>query len=324
MYHTLTHHGILGQKWGKRNGPPYPLDESDHSAAEKKAAKESSGKKSNSGEKTERKGLTDGQKRALKIGAAAVGTALLAYGGYQLYKSGKLDPVLGKFSKKGETSVGDFDKFEYNKFDFEQIKFDAFNEQLLKSVQEGNKQWDAANRIDISSYSQKVQDAYHQAEAAVSNMNPTGSHVNCGPCSILMHANDRLGTDYQAKDETMSYYAGLTKFFKNYDVKNNGISVGRLAGDSQEAYDDLIDYMTRMGNGAGGICSGKWDGRSDGHFLSWKVVDNTVLFTDGQTGRVYLKDAFDEVFSKMDYQTIAMSRLDHLEIDEKALKEIAL
>lgn len=33
----LAHHGILGQKWGKRNGPPYPLDTSDHSASEKKA-----------------------------------------------------------------------------------------------------------------------------------------------------------------------------------------------------------------------------------------------------------------------------------------------
>ena len=35
----LGHHGILGQKWGKLNGPPYPLGEGDHSAGEKSAAK---------------------------------------------------------------------------------------------------------------------------------------------------------------------------------------------------------------------------------------------------------------------------------------------
>lgn len=33
----IWHHGILGQKYGKRNGPPYPLDASDHSAKEKAA-----------------------------------------------------------------------------------------------------------------------------------------------------------------------------------------------------------------------------------------------------------------------------------------------
>ena len=33
----LAHHGILGQKWHHRNGPPYPLDAGDHSKSEKEA-----------------------------------------------------------------------------------------------------------------------------------------------------------------------------------------------------------------------------------------------------------------------------------------------
>lgn len=33
----IMHHGILGQKWGKRNGPPYPLSGGRYSKAEKKA-----------------------------------------------------------------------------------------------------------------------------------------------------------------------------------------------------------------------------------------------------------------------------------------------
>lgn len=36
-YDYLEHHGIEGQKWGKKNGPPYPLGYNDHSTAEKKA-----------------------------------------------------------------------------------------------------------------------------------------------------------------------------------------------------------------------------------------------------------------------------------------------
>lgn len=34
----ISHYGILGQKWGKKNGPPYPLAAGSHSSSEKKAA----------------------------------------------------------------------------------------------------------------------------------------------------------------------------------------------------------------------------------------------------------------------------------------------
>jgi hypothetical protein len=57
----LQHHGILGQKWGKRNGPPYPLDSGDHSASEKKAGwrKSLSDAVSNHAKKKERQDKAD-------------------------------------------------------------------------------------------------------------------------------------------------------------------------------------------------------------------------------------------------------------------------
>ena len=35
----IVHHGILGQKWGVRNGPPYPLGLGQKSSSEKKTCK---------------------------------------------------------------------------------------------------------------------------------------------------------------------------------------------------------------------------------------------------------------------------------------------
>jgi len=35
----ISHHGILGQKWGSKNGPPYPISIGGHSSTQKKAAK---------------------------------------------------------------------------------------------------------------------------------------------------------------------------------------------------------------------------------------------------------------------------------------------
>ena len=86
---SLIHHGIEGQRWGIENGPPYPLDYEDHSAAEKRL-----------NPKSELDNYTDSIKRFAKehkkgliIGGAIV-TALVVSKGKKYINEKKEEKVL--------------------------------------------------------------------------------------------------------------------------------------------------------------------------------------------------------------------------------------
>lgn len=98
----LIHHGIKGQKWGVKNGPPYPLGEGNKSRAEKRASsgRHASKKESSPSKKfwtDERKATAKKIAKGTAITAAVV---LAAYGGYKLSQTNVSYDVEGLFSDR--------------------------------------------------------------------------------------------------------------------------------------------------------------------------------------------------------------------------------
>lgn len=132
----LEHHGILGQKWGVRRFESasghltaagrarYNSVDGEYQKLKKKVTNkvESTGKKQTDNQEEDKKGLTDKQKKALKIAGAAVGTALVAYGGYKLYQLNKeaTEGISKNYSKKADQKINE--SLDYFKLQSEPLK----------------------------------------------------------------------------------------------------------------------------------------------------------------------------------------------------------
>ncbi len=302
----LYHHGILGQKWGRRNGPPYPLGESDHSASERRAGwrksldKDKRNNKKDGG--TDRYSLTDNQKRALKIGTAAVGTALAAYGGYKLYQSGILDNninigkniVTDTFMKQHKL-VGNVDSVE-----------ETFSDVAGKS----------ASRLKRLASKETLSESLAKANPLRSTLEGQNNCTNCAVAGFLRMA----GYDVTAKGTggNQQLLGGLIEdCFKGARVLDG--SAVKFGKSPEDAAEFLIN---KFGQNASGVCSIQWDHkiRPGGHAFNWDIKDGKVSFYDFQAGE---KDNGVMIYWKMmnprDFFTVA--RLDGAEINIDALEK---
>jgi hypothetical protein len=302
----LKHHGILGMKWGKKNGPPYPIGVSAHSQSEKKAGWRKSLDKGPDDSDNKKKGLSDKQKKAIKIGATVAVTALATYGTYRLAKSGKLDPYIASGKSKlnklmekkaGDTKIG------------EQKIGDILKESASKTTVKGIK---------------KLAKPESLADT-IKNVNPNRGNPayknNCTFCSVASYLRTK-GYDVIAKDTggKQQMLGGVVEnCFKGAKViDGSAVKFGKSPKDASEM------LVNKFGKNASGVCAVQLK-TGGGHAFNWTIKDGIVKFFDGQDSSSLINNTQTlEIWWKRIKQNDALTiaRLDNAEVVIDRLKRI--
>ena len=319
----LYHHGILGQRWGKKNGPPYPLGVSDHSASEKKAGwRKSLNKASKLDKKTgqsynsKKKGLSNNQKKLIKIGATVAIAGLAAYGGYRLYKNGAFD----SFVSRGKNSI------------------DFLSGNLPKEIdviKETNKPLDKSGKVEYFSSDHiyaglpKILSAETDAET-LERTNPFKGEEGTNNCTYAAVAGflRSEGVDVTAKtapNKDAQIGAGVAE--EVFRALNNPENRRRVMegwsttfGKSREDAERML--KKRFGDNAKGFVNVEWkDG--GGHAFNFEIVNGKVLFKDYKYG--YPDWKVSQYWNYIDAsgnKHFSMIRLDGLVPNRDALEKI--
>lgn len=262
----LAHHGVKGMKWGVRHD------------------RRPSGTSRRSGVSV-KKGLrlTDGQKRALKIGATVVVAGLAIYGGYKLSQA---------VSRSGLSTekVGDIPKLFAPKA--------LSTDKIPKSVRE------AFGNLDANNPLRKADDVEHNCTnvflAAVARMR--GMDVTPG------YQKDASGRFVGV--EPGKIFECFTPQTDNMGNSLMKASKGKFC-DSAEKVAEVIKKRARAPEGSYGYLSSTFErrGAKFNHAVMWQIKDGKMVFGDGINGL-----NAEKYFSMIDPEaTVNFFRCDNLE-----------
>ena len=301
--YELYHHGIMGQKWGRRQGPPYPLGASDHSSSEKKAGWKDSIGKSDKGfvNKHSDRNLADAhQKYGLMADLAAIGIVTAGAVTVSAVQTG-----VRAHKNKKEDALG-------------------YDIRAKKRAESGEK-------IDPATGLYK-KDKPTSREEDIKAVNPDfklggyGATNNCFLCTTAYDMR-RRGYDVEAKkmngDGVES--RALKSLYKNPVInkisdkdpvtgkRSSNVNVNR-----QNMINNAKKEITAQGDSRGNIMV-MWS-TAGGHSMAYEVKHGALEILDTQCGRVYKGSEVDRLLSRT--KDIQYARLDNLEIKEKAMKRM--
>lgn len=270
----LYHHGILGQKWGERNGPPYPLKPSDHSKDEQKA----------------------GYKKSINKGSLTPSKK------HENSNKNKTNKVL---SRIGDKTMGEIDPA------IKQLGMDAAGIAiitLLASVRAA-----VHNKISIKKHIEELEQRKNNRSikhlddipkiegdnTPTSNMSVTnkdfgkpGRSVNCTLCTTAM-AMREMGYDVIAGASNHGY--GPEIFNKAFNAPD-----GKLRGSNKKK----LETLSKLPEGSFGNLGLYWK-QGGGHSIFFKIEHGKPVFYDGQGNVKYktsdlLREANLSMYNRLD------------------------
>lgn len=273
----LCHHGIKGQKWGKRNGPPYPISPGDHSAAEKKAA------------------LTDKQKKVIKTTAVIIGGAALAViGGITISKLAS-DRRVGIGRDALETIVGsgkiDLGPEIPNSGGFHKFANDATptRDEIVAKAMVTNR----AILFEDEDY-EPCTNIFMQTVCQSQGINAVAGRP-------LLKSGNRVGD--------------VVSCFQTYDPPLKDVSASAVNRDVNAVFRDKLKYPDgSYGFIAGGITAN--NNKVVHHMFRWDMKDGKPIFSNGVFGdsSIYIGKLTD-YRDNNGLHKVSIMRVDDLELD---------
>lgn len=290
MLDYLEHHGIPRQKWGVKNGPPYPLDRKTHN----RVVKGTSGKsKTKASKKTESTTNTLSSKNSNSTIDKLIASGKARVSNLPDYNVGSLTTMThdGQSFISGLTDGHDFDWNEISVFDdgtFASAAYDV--------------------RDNGSGFGRKST----VSNSALLNCNPDfgspGTTQNCAKCSAELELAQRGYSCHAGRQSFPSSVDAMSYWFKGAQ---------RVQYDSTDSVQEGLESYGKNTSGTIGIQYAT----GGGHAMHWTVDnDGTFEIQDGQNGKRFnsVKEMADE-YGADTSQGFDTFRLDNCEPDWDAM-----
>lgn len=282
---VITHHGVEGQKWGVRNGPPYPLQ------------------RYGNGEIKNERGISPRDKQQLKDdlpSLAALSTIHLA--AMSAISAAAMAPAfITSLPLVAATAVS------YAIVKESEDRADRYRKQREKAP------IDPKTGLHKKTKELSDKEDLKHVNPDVYSVSNTGTMNNCMLCSSAYDIRKR-GYDVEAKRVTHGFKdSEVKRWYPGAEIKYTKLNPSSSASDRKNQISTII---SGQGEGARGTLLINWKSTHGGHSVIYQVKNGKVEFLDGQVNK-QLDDSF---FSRIE-DNVNYVRYDNIEPDWSKIKE---